>query len=84
MAPNAPIGAARTMIPITPKNIWAIASMACATCSPSFPILEMAKPLRIDTNKTCSRSPPANAPTNVLGMMFIRWVVTPSCAARET
>src|SRR5579862_2388260 len=59
MAPNAPTGATRTMMRITPKNTRAAVSIARETFSPASPIIEMAKPVRIDTNRTCSRSPRA-------------------------
>jgi hypothetical protein len=72
------------MILMTPKKICAMASTACDTRSPSGPMREMAKPVRIDTSRTCNRSPPENALTKVFGMMFIRWVVTPSWPARDT
>ena len=48
MAPNAPTGAARTMMLITPKNTFAAASIARAAGAPASPIIEMAKPVRID------------------------------------
>ncbi len=69
MAPNAPIGATCTMIRMIPKNTFAAASMAPLILSPSAPNCAMAKPERIDTSRTCSRSPRASAPKKLSGMI---------------
>ena len=62
MAPNAPIGATRTMMRMTPKNILAAVSMAAEIFSPSGPICETAKPVRIEIRRIWRRSPRASAP----------------------
>jgi len=62
------------MMPITPKKILAIASMTELIFSPSSPSRAMAKPTRIDTSRTCNKSPRAKAPMKVSGMIDRRWV----------
>ena len=72
IAPNAPIGATWTMMRIMPKNILAMPSITSVIFSPSLPSCVMAKPVRIDTSSTCSRSPRASAPKKLSGMIPIR------------
>src|SRR5947209_15521058 len=78
MAPKAPTGAAWTMMRITPKNTRAAASIAPLILSPSSPRREMANPVRIETSRTCKRSPRASAPKKLSGMMAMRWATMPS------
>ena len=84
MAPNAPIGATRTMMRMMPKKNFAVPSITPVICSPSLPSRVMAKPVRIDTSSTCSRSPRASAPKKVSGMIASRWATMPSSLARVT
>ena len=84
MAPNAPIGATRTMMRMMPKNILAAASIAALIFSPTAPSRAMTKPDRIDTSSTCRMSPRASAPKKLSGMIANRWPTTPSCLAAVT
>src|SRR5262249_61999946 len=84
MAPNAPIGAACTIIRIIPKKILAIASMTPLIFSPRSPRRDIAKPVRIDISRTCKRSPLAKAPMNVSGMIASKWATMPSSFALLT
>ena len=84
MAPNAPIGATCTIMRIMPKNTFAMPSITPVICSPSLPSRVMAKPVRIDTSSTCSRSPRASAPKKLSGMIPSRWAMMPSSLARVT
>ena len=84
MAPNAPMGAKRTIRPMMRKNIWPAASIAAAMRSPVGPMCDTAIPLRIATSRTCSRSPLAKASKKLLGTMASRCAVTLSCLAAVT
>ncbi len=85
MAPNAPTGAARTMMRITAKNILAAVSIAPAMRWPISPSCAMANPERIDTSSTCKRSPRASAPMKEsAGMIASRCATIPSSLARFT
>ena len=84
MAPNAPIGAARTMMRMMPKNSLAAASMALLIFSPIAPSRAITKPERMDTSSTCRISPRASAPKKLSGMIPSRWPTTPSCLAAVT
>jgi hypothetical protein len=84
IAPNAPIGVARTMMRMMPKNIFAMASIARLILSEREPRREIANPERIDTSKTCRRSPLANAPTKVSGTIASRWATMPCSFAWVT
>jgi hypothetical protein len=84
IAPNAPIGAARTTMPMMRKNILPAMSIAEAMRWPVSPMVDTAKPLRMEISSTCSRSPLANASKNELGMIASRWATMPSSLARVT
>ena len=84
MAPNAPIGATRTMMRMMPKNNLAAASTTALIFSPIAPKRAITKPERMDTSSTCRISPRASAPKKLSGMIANRWPTTPSCLAAVT
>jgi hypothetical protein len=59
-------------------------SMTALMRSPSSPSCAMAKPVRIETSRTCSRSLVVKAPMKVSGMIDSRWETKPSSLARWT
>ena len=61
MAPNAPIGAACMIRPITPNIRWAILSQPAISVLPC-PSAASARPTRIASSSTCRISPSAKAP----------------------
>ncbi|MNY60597.1 hypothetical protein D3C86_1971720 [compost metagenome] len=81
MAPNAPIGAAFIRI-ATSLKIGSVSACRKSTTGSAFlPTMARARPNRTEMNSTCRISPSANAPTSVVGMMFIRKpVIDCSCA----
>ena len=71
MAPKAPTGATRMIMPTIWKSTCELFSITSKMSVPRPPNLCRAKPKRTEKKSTCRISPSAKAPTTVFGMMFM-------------
>jgi hypothetical protein len=72
IAPNAPIGAARMMMPTMPNSVRPARSIRLSSGRPRSPRKESAKANRTAKNRTWITSPSAKAPTALVGTMCSR------------
>ena len=69
IAPNAPIGAVRMMMPTMPKRTCDSRSMNSKTGAPALPVALSARPKTTENSRTCRMSDRANASAALVGMM---------------
>ena len=83
IAPNAPIGASRMIMPTIVNSVWESCSIAETSIRARSPCMRSATPKSSDTTSTWRMSPRTKPSTTVTGMTFNRKSTVPVGVAPE-